>query len=244
MSELKIIAHIHTDFPEKFGIPRQSGLIEELSGRIVFEPEYRSEDALRGIEGYDYLWLLWAFEGTERGHWSATVTPPRLGGKRTMGVFATRSPFRPNPIGLSSVRLDKVELTDDGPVLWVSGADLRDNTPIYDIKPYLAFTDSHPDAVGGFADGVAGKKLTVVWPPHLRGILPPEKEALLTELLAEDPRPAYQDDPERVYGLPFAGYDVRFSVSGKTLTFCALSDGRKKEDLPAGCDGDDPPARP
>lgn len=146
MSELKIIAHIRTDFPEKFGIPRQSGLIEDLVGRIVFEPEYRSEDAFRGIEGYDYLWLLWAFEGTERGHFSATVTPPKLGGNRTMGVFATRSPFRPNPIGLSSVRLERLEHTENGPVLVVSGADLRDNTPIYDIKPYLAYTDSHPDA--------------------------------------------------------------------------------------------------
>ena len=217
MSELKIIAHIRTDFPEKFGIPRQSGLIADLVGRIVFEPEYRSEDAFRGIEGYDYLWLLWAFEGTERGHFSATVTPPKLGGNRTMGVFATRSPFRPNPIGLSSVRLERLEHTENGPVLVVSGADLRDNTPIYDIKPYLAYTDSHPDARSGFAGEVYGDKLTVDLPPALADVLPPDKRAVLLSLLRSDPRPAYQRDPARVYGLTFAGWNIRFTVDSDTL---------------------------
>ena len=229
MSELKIIAHIRTDFPEKFGIPRQSGLIEDLVGRIVFEPEYRSEDAFRGIEGYDYLWLLWAFEGTERGHWSATVTPPRLGGKKTMGVFATRSPFRPNPIGLSSVRLERLEHTENGPVLVVSGADLRDNTPIYDIKPYLAYTDSHPDAREGFAGRVKGQTLSVVFPPELAARLPESKRQAALAVLAEDPRPAYHDD-ERRYGVSFAGYDIRFHVKDRVLTVCEvvpLKNGRQ-----------------
>ena len=218
MSELKIIAHIHTDFPEKFGIPRQSGLIEELSGRIVFEPEYRSEDALRGIEGYDYLWLLWAFEGTERGHWSATVTPPRLGGKRTMGVFATRSPFRPNPIGLSSVRLERIE-TDPvlGPVLHVCGADLMDGTPILDIKPYLPYTDSHPDAQGGFSPGPQAA-LEVQTSAGVLAPVPPDKRQALLDTLAQDPRPGYQHEPGRVYGLLFAGCNVRFTVEDGVLT--------------------------
>lgn len=238
------VAVYHSDLPTKFGIPRQSGLVG-TEGYITFLAPYRDPSAIRGIKGFSHLWLLWGFSLNRPSAPSLTVRPPRLGGNERVGVFASRSPFRPSPIGLSSVRLTGVTSDPErGPVLCVAGADLADGTPIYDIKPYLAFTDSHPDAVGGFADGVAGKKLTVVWPPHLRGILPPEKEALLTELLAEDPRPAYQDDPERVYGLPFAGYDVRFSVSGKTLTLCALSDGRKKEDLPAGRDRDDLPIPP
>ena len=227
MSELKIFANIRTDFPEKFGIPRQSGLIADLAGRIVFEPEYRSEDAFRGIEGYDYLWLLWAFEGTERGHWSATVTPPRLGGKKTMGVFATRSPFRPNPIGLSSVRLDRYELTDEGPVLYVSGADLRDNTPIYDIKPYLAYTDSHPDAREGFAGRVKDNSLEVDFPPELLAVLPENKRKAALAVLAEDPRPAYHDDDRRD-GVSFAGYDIRFHVSERVLRVCEVVPLKRK----------------
>ena len=222
MSELKIIAHIRTDFPEKFGIPRQSGLIEDLVGRIVFEPEYRSEDAFRGIEGYDYLWLLWAFEGTERGHFSATVTPPKLGGNRTMGVFATRSPFRPNPIGLSSVRLERLEHTENGPVLVVSGADLRDNTPIYDIKPYLPYADSHPEAVDGFDGRRDAEPLTVVFPPELEAMIPEEKREGLRQALACGPVPGYQHDPERRYGFNFAGFDVRFRIRERVLTVVEL----------------------
>ena len=219
--ELKIIAHIHTDFPQKFGIPRQSGLVNDLVGRIVFEPEYRTEDAVRGIEGYDYLWLLWAFEGTERAHWSATVTPPRLGGRRTMGVFATRSPFRPNPIGLSSVRLERVEMTEQGPVLVVFGADLRDNTPIYDIKPYLAYTDSHPDAREGFAGRVKDKALEVVFPPEWLCKLPESKQEAALAVLSQDPRPAYHED-ERRYGVSFAGFDIRFHVCKGVLEVCEV----------------------
>lgn len=221
MNELTIIAHIHTDFPEKFGIPRQSGLIEELTGKIVFEPKYRNPDAVRGLEGYEYIWLLWAFEGTERAHPSATVTPPKLGGKRTMGVFATRSPFRPNPIGLSSVRLERVELTADGPILTVRGADLRDNTPIYDIKPYLPYTDSHPGVRAGFAETVGDYRLRVDFPEALLVLLPEEKRASALAVLAEDPRPAYHDDDRR-YGVSFAGYDIRFHVKDGVLTVCEV----------------------
>lgn len=219
------VAVYHSDLPTKFGIPRQSGLAG-TEGYITFLPPYRDPSAIRGIEGFSHLWLLWEFSLNRPSSPSLTVRPPRLGGNEKVGVFASRSPFRPSPIGLSSVRMMGITTdAEKGPVLYVEGADLADGTPIYDIKPYLAFTDSHPDAVGGFADVVAGKKLSVVWPPHLRGILPPEKEELLTQLLTQDPRPAYQDDPERVYGLPYAGYDVRFSVRGKTLIVKALSDG-------------------
>ena len=187
----QVIARIHTDFPTKFGIPRQSGLIPDLKAEIVFEPEYRNPDALRGIEEFSHLWLIWEFSGAVRKEWSPTVRPPRLGGNTRMGVFATRSPFRPNPVGLSSVQLDSVQLhTDRGPVLHVSGADLMDGTPIYDIKPYLAFADSHPDALGGFTDQTRKYGLSV----------------------AHDPRPSYQDDPERVYGMEFAGYEIKFMV--------------------------------
>ncbi len=221
MSELKIIAHIHTDFPQKFGIPRQSGLIGELTGKIVFEPKYRNPDAVRGLEGYDYIWLLWAFEGTERTHPSATVTPPKLGGRRTMGVFATRSPFRPTPIGLSSVRLESVEFTSDGPILTVRGADLRDNTPIYDIKPYLPYTDSHPSVRAGFAETVGEYRLKVDFPEALLALLPEEKRNAALAVLAEDPRPAYHDD-ERRYGVAFAGYDIRFHVKDGILTVCEV----------------------
>ncbi len=220
---MKIIAHIHTDFPEKFGIPRQSGLIKELTGRIVFTPEYRNADALRGIEDYDYLWLLWQFEGVERETWSPTVRPPRLGGETHVGVFATRSPFRPNPIGLSSVKLEGVEQTKEGTVLLVSGVDLRDNTPIYDIKPYLPYVDSHPEARGGFAAEKASYELAVDLPEEVfEGIsedaFPVEKRKALIEVLKQDPRPAYHEDENRIYGMAFAGYNVSFRVKEGLLT--------------------------
>ena len=215
---MKIIARIYTDFKEKFGIPRQSGLAEGLVGRIVFEEEYRRPEALRGIEGYSHLWLIWNFSESERDTWSPTVRPPRLGGNRRVGVFATRSPFRPNPIGLSSVRLLGVEATaTEGKVLLVSGADLLDGTPIYDIKPYLAFTDSHPDAIGGFADGVRDYKLTVDFPKELSSLIDREKLQGLISLLENDPRPSYQDDPERVYGMRFSDKEIKFRVEGDRL---------------------------
>ena len=215
---MKIIAHIRTDFPQKFGIPRQSNLVEELVGRIVFTPEYRNADALRGIEDYDYLWLLWQFEGVERGTWSPTVRPPRLGGEMRMGVFATRSPFRPNPIGLSSVKLLGVEETKEGVTLLVAGADLRDNTPIYDIKPYLAYVDSHPGARSGFAEEKAGYALAVIFPEELLQKVPSEKQKALVAVLKQDPRPAYHEDMTRIYGVAFAGFNVRFFVDHGVLT--------------------------
>ncbi len=214
---MKIIAHIHTDFPEKFGVPRQSGLVKELYGRIVFTPEYRNTDALRGIEGYDYLWLLWKFEGVERKKWSPTVRPPRLGGEMHMGVFATRSPFRPNPIGLSSVKLEGMEKTEEGMTLLVSGIDLRDNTPIYDIKPYLPYVDSHPNARGGFAEEKADYALEVVFPEELLRRLPREKQNAIIEVLKQDPRPAYHEDKDRKYGVAFAGFDIKFQVADGVL---------------------------
>ena len=215
---LKIIAHIKTDFPQKFGIPRQSGLVKELTGRIIFEPEYRNADSLRGIEDYDYLWLLWKFEGVEREKWLPTVRPPRLGGETHMGVFATRSPFRPNPIGLSSVKLEKVEQTEEGMILVVSGVDLRDNTPIYDIKPYLPYVDSHPQARGGFAAEKADYELVVAFPEELLNRLPKEKQRAIIEVLKQDPRPAYHEDDKRKYGVSFAGFDIRFVVKQGVLT--------------------------
>ena len=215
---MKVIAHIHTDFPEKFGVPRQSNLVKELTGKIIFEPEYRNLDALRGIEDYDYLWLLWKFEGVEREKWSPTVRPPRLGGETHMGVFATRSPFRPNPIGLSSVKLEGIEQTTDGPVILVSGIDLRDNTPIYDIKPYLPYVDSHPGARGGFAAEKASYELEVVFPEEWLKKIPKEKQEAIVKVLKQDPRPAYHEDETRRYGLAFAGFDIRFSVAEGVLT--------------------------
>lgn len=217
--ELKAIARIETDFPEKFGIPRQSGLVEELKGTIVFEPEYRKAEALKGLEGYNYIWLLWQFEGVARDNWSVTVRPPRLGGNKHMGVFATRSPFRPNPIGLSSVKLERMEWdTDRGPVLHVSGVDLRHNTPIYDIKPYLPYVDCHMDATGGFAHEVKDYELQVVFPEELLARFPAEKQAAIIAVLKQDPRPSYHNDPTRKYGVAFAGHDVRFVVNGEVLT--------------------------
>ena len=221
--ECKPIATIHNDYTAKFGIPRQSGLVEEVESKIIFEPEYRNADALRGMEGYSHLWLLWVFSQAIREGWSPTVLPPRLGGKTRMGVFATRSPFRPNPIGLSSVKLLDVELhTKDGPVLHVAGADLMDGTPILDIKPYLPFTDSHPDALGGFADPVRDYHLEVVFPDSLLQQVPLRLRKPVLGLLAQDPRPSYQNDPERIYGVAFGGYDFRFRVADGILTVCEI----------------------
>lgn len=214
---MKIIAYIRTDFPTKFGIPRQSGLAD-FEATIVFEEEYRNAEALRGIEGYSHLWLIWKFSKAERDTWSPTVRPPRLGGNKRVGVFATRSPFRPNPIGLSSVKLLGVEKTEEGCVLRVSGADLMDGTPIYDIKPYLAFTDSHPDAIGGFADDKKTYALEVNFPKDLLAKIPECKQKPLLELLSEDPRPQYIEDSERIYGFEFSGHEIKFKVFSGTLT--------------------------
>ncbi len=222
-AELKLIARVRTDFPEKFGVPRQSGIIPELIGTVVFEPEYRNPDAVRGLEGYDYIWILWGFEGTERDGWSPTVRPPRLGGNVRMGVFATRSPFRPNPIGLSSVRLESVELTDRGPVLNVSGIDMRDGTPVYDIKPYIPYADSHSEARGGFTQDMPYKELDVEFPEELLARIAPEKRKALLAVLRQDPRPHYQDDPERVYGMAFGSYQVNFRVKGDILRVTDVS---------------------
>lgn len=221
--ELKIIAHIYTDFTEKFGIPRQSGLTPGLLAKIVFEPEYRDVNAFRGLEGYSHIWLLWQFSKAIREDWLPMVHPPRLGGNTLMGVFATRSPFRPNPIGLSSVKLERVEVHEKlGPVLVVSGADILDGTPIYDIKPYLAYTDSHPEAVGGFSDQVRDYALQVEFPPQLLDRIPTDRRQGLMEVLAQDPRPSYQNDPERKYGFQFAGFDVRFRVNDGVITVCEV----------------------
>ena len=213
---IKVIAHIHNDFTTKFGIPRQSGLTD-LESIIVFEPEYQNADALRGIEGFSHLWLLWDFSLAHRKKWSPTVRPPRLGGNKRMGVFATRSPFRPNPIGLSSVKLLGVEKTHKGMVLLVSGADVLSGTPIYDIKPYLPYTDSHPDAKGGFAEDRQKDFLKVEIENDLLNKIPKEKQAPLTEILSEDPRPHYIDNPNRIYGFEFSGFEVKFRVDGDTL---------------------------
>ena len=215
---MKTIAHIETDFPTKFGIPRQSGIIASLQGRIVFEPEYRIAEAVRGLEDFSHLWLIWEFSEAKRDGWSPTVRPPRLGGNVRKGVFATRSPFRPNPIGLSSVKVEKIE-TDPklGPVIYVSGADLMDGTPIYDIKPYIAYTDSHPDAVSGFASTPAEFLLQVDIPVDLLIKVQPELRKSLVDVLAHDPRPQYHDDPERIYGMAFGGMEVKFKVEESQL---------------------------
>lgn len=213
------IARIRSEFPTKFGVPRQAGLVEGLRASVVFEPPYRVADALRGIEGFSHLWLIWEFSKARREGWSPTVRPPRLGGNKRLGVFATRSPFRPNPIGLSCVRL--VEVRQDrelGPVLVVAGADLMDGTPIYDVKPYLPYADCKPEAAGGFAAQPKEADLEVDCPDALLDNLPEEKRAALLAVLAQDPRPQYQDDPSRVYGMAFAGLEVRFRVEGDRLT--------------------------
>lgn len=217
--EMHPIAHMCSDFPTKFGIPRQSGLVEELRSMIVFEPEYRSEDALRGIEDFSHLWLIWQFSQAVREGWSPTVRPPRLGGNTRMGVFATRSPFRPNNLGLSCVRLLEVKHTQQyGTVLIVGGADLLDGTPIFDIKPYIPYSDSRPEAAGGFTDRVGDFLLKVDFPQELLKKLPPDKQAAAIGVLSHDPRPSYQNQPGRVYGLSFGGFDIRFTVEEETLT--------------------------
>ena len=221
--EMKPIAHIRNDYTAKFGIPRQSGLVEEVISAIVFEPEYRNADAFRGLEGWSHLWLIWVFSEAIRDTWSPTVLPPRLGGKTRMGVFATRSPFRPNPIGLSSVKLVDFDLhTKEGPVLYVAGADLMDGTPILDVKPYLPYTDSHPDAIGGFAEPVREYHLDVVFPEEWLAQVPERLRKPVLGLLAQDPRPSYQNDPDRVYGVAFGGYDFRFRVKDGVLTICEV----------------------
>ena len=221
---MRVIAKIHTEFPTKFGIPRQSGIIESLQGTIVFEPEYRNPEAVRGLEEFSHLWLIWEFSEAVRDTWSPTVRPPRLGGNVRKGVFATRSPFRPNPIGLSSVRLEKIEMDPKlGPVLHVSGADLMDGTPIYDIKPYIAYTDSHPEAVSGFASKPAEYLLEVTIPDELLEKIPETQRESLISVLAHDPRPQYQDDPERVYGMTFGGLDINFKVEERRLSVIRVS---------------------
>ena len=220
---MNIIARIHTDFPTKFGIPRQSGLVEGLKSRIVFEPPYRNPDALRGMDGFSHLWLIWQFSEAVRNKWSPTVRPPILGGNTRVGVFATRSPFRPNAIGLSSVKIEGIDLhTPEGPVIIVSGADMMDKTPILDIKPYLAYIDSHPEALGGFTTQGWNRELNVNFPPHLLETVPEKLQAGLIKVLATDPRPTYQDDPERIYGMPFGDMEIKFKVADKTLTVVAV----------------------
>lgn len=215
---MKVIARISSDFSTKFGVPRQSGLVEELRSRVIFEPEYRNADAVRGLEDFSHIWLIWQFSKAVREDWSPTVRPPRLGGNKRIGVFATRSPFRPNALGLSSVRLERVELHPElGPVLHVSGADMMDGTPIYDIKPYIAYADSHGDAAGGFVDTVERRSLTVECGEELLARVPEDKRKALLGVLAQDPRPSYQEDAQRVYGMAFAGLEVRFTVDGECL---------------------------
>ena len=222
--EVTPIARIHTDFPAKFGVPRQSGLVAELEAKVVFEPPYRVPDAVRGLEDFSHVWLIWQFSQALREGWSPTVRPPRLGGNRRLGVFATRSPFRPNALGLSVVGLERVELHPAlGPVLHVRGADLVDGTPIYDVKPYLPYADAVPGARGGFTDQTPRRLLAVDCPPALLEEVPPGKREALLAVLAQDPRPSYQADSGRVYGMAFAGLEVKFTVAGETLTVVEIS---------------------
>lgn len=231
--EFSPIAYIRSEFPTKFGIPRQSGLVSSLRAMIVFEPMYRNPDALRGIESFSHLWLIWEFSEVLRKGWSPTVRPPRLGGNTRIGVFATRSPFRPNPIGLSCVRLEQVcPDSKHGTVLLVSGADLMDGTPIYDIKPYIPYADAHPEAVGGFAQEAPVPTLQVDFPPQLLERVPEERRQALISVLALDPRPSYQDDPKRVYGMSFADRNIRFTVKGSILTVCAVEPASPSESTP------------
>ena len=223
-AEIQAIARMKSDFSTKFGIPRQSGLVEELRSTIIFEPEFRNPDALRGIEGYSHLWLIWQFSEAVRQDWSPTVRPPRLGGNTRVGVFATRSPFRPNSLGLSCVRLLKVEETKEiGTVLHVGGADLMDGTPIFDIKPYIPYGDAHPEALGGFTEHASDFLLKVDFPNNLLNQVPSDKRQALLGVLSHDPRPSYQRDPDRVYGLSFAGFDVRFNVKDGILTVVEIN---------------------
>ena len=220
---MKPIARIYTDFPDKFGIPRQSGIVKELKGRVVFEPPYRDYRAVKELCEYSHIWLVWLFSRSEREDWSPTVRPPRLGGNKRVGVFATRSPYRPNPIGLSAVKLERVELNKSlGPVLEVSGIDMANGTPILDIKPYLSFADSYPDAVCGFADRLYGQSLNVIIPNELLKTLPADLTDTLKSLLSQDPRPRYQNDPERIYGFSFNKYEIKFKVAGNVLTVISV----------------------
>jgi len=220
---LRPIAKVHTDFSSKFGIPRQSNIVEELKGTIVFETEFRNPDAVRGLEDFDYIWLLWEFTETKRENWKATVNPPKLDKNVKLGVFATRSPYRPNPIGLSSVKLECIEYTEElGPVIHILGADILDGTPIYDIKPYIPYADAHPEASHGFAGEYVGKELEVIFPEVLLEEIPEEKREALFGVLRQDPRPSYMKYPKRRYGVEFAGYDVRFHVNENVLTVCEI----------------------
>ena len=220
---IRVIARMKSDFATKFGIPRQSGLVEELRSTIIFEPEYRNSEALRGLEGFSHLWIIWQFSEAVRTEWSPTVRPPRLGGNTRMGVFATRSPFRPNNLGLSCVKLLGVEDTEEyGTVIHVGGADLMDGTPIFDVKPYIPYADSHPDALGGFTDTAGEFLLQVVFPEDLLAKLPQNKQEAAVQVLSHDPRPSYQRKPGRVYGLTFAGHDIRFTVEEEILTVVAV----------------------
>ena len=221
---IRPIARIHSELGSKFGAPRQSGVVPELRAEVVFEEEFRREEAVRGLEGFSHIWLIWEFSENRRRGWSPTVRPPRLGGNTRLGVFATRSPVRPNPLGLSCVRLEAVE---PGPILRVSGADLVDGTPIYDIKPYVPYTDAHPEARGGFASADWERRLEVDIPPHLAAALPAEKLPALRGVLEQDPRPAYQAAEGRVYGMSFAGYEVKFTVSGGVLRVLSAERGGK-----------------
>lgn len=221
---MKIIARMKSDFPDKFGIPRQSGLVDNLTSTIIFEPEFRNPDALRGLEEFSHLWIIWQFSKAVRDDWSPTVRPPRLGGNTRMGVFATRSPFRPNEIGLSSVKILSIEQTAQyGTVIHVAGADLMDGTPIFDIKPYIPYCDSHPEATGGFTASAKDFLLDVSIPEDLLKKVPEVKQAALIGVLSHDPRPSYQDDPERVYGLTFAGMNICFTVMDKMLTVISIT---------------------
>ena len=221
---IQVIARMRSDFPTKFGIPRQSGLVEELESTIVFETEFRNPDALRGIEGYSHLWIIWQFSEAVRQEWSPTVRPPRLGGNTRMGVFATRSPFRPNNLGLSCVKLIGIEHTEkNGTVLHVAGADLMDGTPIFDIKPYIPYSDSFPEAIGGFTDTAEDFILEVNFPTFLLELLPESKQQAAIGVLSHDPRPSYQRKEDRIYGLTFAGFDIRFTVKGKLLSVCEVN---------------------
>ncbi len=222
---IRVIARIRTDFPTKFGIPHQSSRNDALKAQIIFEPEYRNPEAVRGLEEFTHLWIVWEFSEAVRDTWSPTVRPPKLGGNVRKGVFATRSPFRPNPIGLSSVKIERVEMDPElGPVIHVAGADMMDGTPVYDLKPYLPYVDSHPEASGGFTDRIKYKKLQVVFPEQWLSMIPVEYREALTGVLEGDPRPGYQKDPNRIYGLAFRKWDIHFRVEGEILTVCGITD--------------------
>ena len=226
--EMKIIARVHSDFPAKFGIPRQSGLVPELKAKVVFEPGFRSREAVRGLEQFSHIWLIWQFSEVPEDTWSPTVRPPRLGGNKRVGVFASRSPFRPNPVGLSCVRLEKIEENEElGPVLHIAGADLMDGSPVFDIKPYLPYVDSHPEAQEGFTGMTRRHRLEVEIPEQWLAMVPEEKREALTGILANDPRPSYQHDPARVYGFSYAGLEVRFTVADGRASVCEICPGEE-----------------